>query len=295
MGDHKTRAMEIPVLPPDDGSTDTTVVLVQVYPHGPNLGRRITLAGPKHLVGRLPELDVAIEEDQVSRNHAQFFRDPLGWWLEDLGSTNGSFVNDQRVTRQQLKDGDMVRFGSVVLRFLSGSNIEARYHEEIYNMSMVDAMTGAHNKRSFLEHLDREVARSLRYNVPLSLVLFDLDHFKAVNDTHGHLAGDAVLKEMARRVLARLRKGDMFARYGGEEWASVLACTGHAGALIYAENVRKLISGEPFRLDGVTLTITVSGGVAELQPPLKTGADLIARADARLYEAKESGRNRIMG
>src|SRR5687768_10398425 len=114
MGDHKTRAIEIPVLPHEDGPADTSVVLVQVYPHGPNLGRRITLASDKHLVGRLPELDVAIEEDAVSRNHAQFLRDPLGWWLEDLGSTNGSFVNDERITRRQLKDGDMVRFGSVV-------------------------------------------------------------------------------------------------------------------------------------------------------------------------------------
>ena len=129
---------------------------------------------------------------------------------------------DVPVQRSHLRDSDLVKIGSAIFKFLSGSGIETAYHEEIYRMTIVDGLTGAHNKRYFVEFLEREIARCSRYGRPLSLLMFDIDHFKQINDVHGHLTGDFVLKELARRLLARIRKEELLARYGGEEFAVVL-------------------------------------------------------------------------
>jgi diguanylate cyclase (GGDEF)-like protein len=293
-GDNKTMALEAPVWPPKDGE-DKQAVLVQLYPPGPNLGRRFTLNGPEHVVGRLPELDVSVEEDGVSRQHARLRKLGDHWSLEDLGSTNGSFVNDERITHKSLRDGDMLRFGTAILRFLFGSNIEANYHEEIYKMSILDGLTGAHNKRYFLEFMEREMARARRHASSLSLMMFDIDHFKKVNDTHGHLAGDAVLKEMGRRLKPEVRREDLLARYGGEEFAIVLVSTSLRRAMDFAEEMRQLIEREPFKTDTVTLQVTASIGVAELDQTMKTPEDLIGKCDGHLYTAKRQGRNRVVG
>jgi diguanylate cyclase (GGDEF)-like protein len=293
-GDNKTMALEVPVWPPKGGE-DAQAVLVQLYPPGPNLGRRFTLTGTEHVVGRLPELDVSVEEDGVSRQHARLRKQVDQWALEDLGSTNGSFVNDERITHRVLRDGDMLRFGTAILRFLFGSNIEANYHEEIYKMSILDGLTGAHNKRYFLEFMEREMARARRHASSLSLMMFDIDHFKKVNDTHGHLAGDAVLKELGKRLAPEVRREDLLARYGGEEFAVVLVSTSLRRAMDFAEEMRQLVEREPFRTDTVTLPVTVSIGVAELDQSMRTPEDLIGKCDGHLYTAKRQGRNRVIG
>jgi diguanylate cyclase (GGDEF)-like protein len=294
-GDNKTMALEAPVWPPKDEAEDKQAVLVQLYPPGPNLGRRFTLNGPEHVVGRLPDLDVSVEEDGVSRQHARLRKQRDHWSLEDLGSTNGSFVNDERITSRVLRDGDMLRFGTAILRFLFGSNIEANYHEEIYKMSILDGLTGAHNKRFFLEFLEKEMARARRHASSLSLMMFDIDHFKKVNDTHGHLAGDAVLKELGRRLKPEMRREDLLARYGGEEFAIVLVSTSLKRAIDFAEEMRQLVARDPFPTDTVRLPVTVSIGVAELDSSMKTPEDLIAKCDAHLYTAKRQGRNCVIG
>jgi diguanylate cyclase (GGDEF)-like protein len=293
-GDNKTMALEAPILTSRPGE-DAQAVLVQLYPPGPNLGRRFTLSGPEHVVGRLPELDVSVEEDGVSRQHARLRKLVDHWSLEDLGSTNGSYVNDERITHRALRDGDMLRFGTAILRFLFGSNIEANYHEEIYKMSILDGLTGVHNKRYFLEFLEKEMARARRHSSSLSLIMFDIDHFKKVNDTHGHLAGDAVLKELGRRLKHEVRREDLLARYGGEEFACVLVSTSLRRAIDFAEEMRQLVEREPFQTDTVTLTVTVSIGVAELDAAMRAPEDLIGKCDAHLYTAKRQGRNRVVG
>jgi two-component system, cell cycle response regulator len=287
--------MQAPVLPTKTVDGDTKAVLVQLYPPGPNLGRRFTLSGPEHVVGRLPELDVSVEEDGVSRQHAKLRRLHDIWWLDDLGSTNGSFVNDERITSRSLRDGDMLRFGTAILRFLFGSNIEAEYHEEIYKMSILDGLTGVHNKRYFLDFLEKEIARARRHQSALSLVMFDIDHFKKVNDTHGHLAGDAVLKELGRRLKPEVRREDLLARYGGEEFACVLVSTSLKHGLEFAEDMRQLVEREPFPTDTIKLPVTVSIGVAELDDNMRSPEELIAKADGNLYSAKHQGRNRVVG
>src|SRR5262249_13961869 len=136
------------------------------------------------------------------------------------------------------------------------------YHEEIYRMTIVDGLTGVHNKRFFLEFLDREMARCVRTGRPLALVMFDIDHFKRINDDHGHLTGDYVLKEMARRLAPRIRRAELLARYGGEEFAAVLPETGHKGALEFGEQLRAIVARDPFEFEGDRLSVTISVGIS---------------------------------
>ena len=204
-------------------------------------------------------------------------------------------MNDEKIGRDRcsLKDGDQIRVGRSILKFMSGTNLEANYHEEIYRLMTVDALTQVYNKRYFTEALEREYNRSQRYKRELSLVLFDVDHFKAVNDGHGHLAGDAVLRQVAAEVKPRLREQDIFARVGGEEFAVLLPEINHEGALATAEKVRRIIEAATFIVEMLAVKITVSVGVTSLDPRGRDPMSLYERADAALYEAKRSGRNSV--
>ncbi|MBK9030596.1 MAG: GGDEF domain-containing protein [Myxococcales bacterium] len=284
-----------PPIPKSDTPTGDAVLLV-IYPTGAGMGRRFGLTRPEHVVGRLPDLDIPLEGEGLSRKHARVFRDDGGWQVEDLGSTNGVYVNDVKVQRQALRDGDLVRFGVSICKFLAGDNVEAQYHEEIYRMTIIDGLTGVHNKRHFLEFLERELAAAVRHATPLSLVMIDIDHFKKINDTHGHLAGDAALKELCRRLKPRVRASDLLARYGGEEFAAVLPSTDLAGAMAFAEVLRALVASAPLMHESLEIPATVSLGAATLDHANPgRPEDLVARADANLYEAKRSGRNRVVG
>jgi two-component system cell cycle response regulator len=291
----KTAFLQAPAFLKKQTAGSTDAVLVSIYPSGSGMGRRFALSKPEHFVGR-GEVDIALEGDGLSRRHAKIYRDDLGWWIEDLQSTNGTHVNDVKVTRTQLKDGDLVRCGVAICKFLAGDNIEAAYHEEIYRMSIMDGLTGVHNKRYFMEFLERELAGAVRQQTPLSLIMVDIDHFKKINDTHGHLAGDAAPKELCRRLKPRIRTTDLLARYGGEEFAVVLPATDRDGALQCAEMLRGLVQEQPFTYDAIQIPATISLGAAmvDLAAP-GTPTELIGRADANLYEAKRSGRNRTVG
>lgn len=284
-------------------------IVVVLHPPAANPGRRFTLSREEHFVGRRRDLDLPIDVDSVSRRHARFYRSEDDWWLEDLQSTNGTYVNDDQVTRRRLEDGDIVRFGEAVAKFLSGTHIERAYHEEIYRLSILDGLTGIHNKRFFDEVLEREVARSLRHGHALALVMFDIDHFKIVNDSHGHVAGDAVLQAMCRRLRPRIRREDLLARIGGEEFACILPDTPLQGAVSFAEDLRGLVEREAFPFEGESIRITISLGVSVLEPSVsdirssdESGRSLteardtellFKRADDQLYEAKRRGRNRV--
>ena len=297
MSDKKEKTMFLQnSLPIRKTSVGGDAVLLAIYPQGSGMGRRFALNKPELIVGRLDELDIPLEGEGLSRKHARIFRDESGWQIEDLQSTNGTHVNDVKVTRQHLNDGDLLKFGVAICKFLSGDNIEAAYHEEIYRLSIIDGLTGVHNKRYFLEFLDRELASAARHKTPLSLIMVDIDHFKKINDTHGHLAGDAALKELCQRLKPRIRTTDLLARYGGEEFAVVLPATDRVGALQVAEVLRAIVEGAPFTHEGIAIPATISLGVAEVDLANVGKADeLIKRADGNLYEAKRSGRNRAVG
>jgi len=266
--------------------------------YGPELGKRAAIGRSAFQIGRSSKNDLPIDQESVSRHHARITSSTSaqksGYWIEDLGSTNGTWVNDERVSsKRTLKDGDQIRVGRSILKFMSGANVEANYHEEIYRLMTVDALTQVNNRRYFQEALEREYNRALRYKRELSLIAFDVDHFKAVNDAHGHLAGDAVLRQVAAEVKPKLREQDIFARVGGEEFAALLPEVGAEGALVTGEKVRRIVEAATFMVETLPITITVSVGVASLDPSVREPTALYERADNALYAAKNNGRNRV--
>ncbi|RKH43055.1 GGDEF domain-containing protein [Corallococcus llansteffanensis] len=268
--------------------------LVVIY--GLDLGRKFDLKREETLIGRSSKADIQIDQEAVSRNHARITNTTKGVRIEDLGSTNGTFVNDDvAVGGRSLQNGDLVKIGRTIFKFIAGGNIEAAYHDEIYRLTTMDGLTQIYNRRYFDEQLDREVSRSRRYERTLSLVMLDLDHFKEVNDTFGHLAGDSVLKQLASTVRTRIRREDVFARYGGEEFAMLLPEISLGGARQLAEKVRKLVERQRFEFDKQVIPVTLSVGVATLEPQHREATELVRAADERLYEAKTQGRNRVCG
>jgi diguanylate cyclase (GGDEF)-like protein len=263
--------------------------LVVIY--GLELGRKYNLLTPNVLIGRSSKADVQIDQESVSRNHAKIINTGKSMILRDLGSTNGTYVNDQLIDEYVLRDGDFVKIGRTIFKFLSGGNIENAYHEEIYRLTTIDGLTQIHNRRYFLEQLEREVSRSRRYRRDLSLLLFDIDRFKSINDTYGHLAGDYVLTQLATVVRGKIRREDIFARYGGEEFAIVLPEIDGPNAVALAEKLRKLVEKAPFKFEDTKIQVTVSIGIASLGPEEGDASDLVKRTDDKLYEAKEAGRN----
>jgi diguanylate cyclase (GGDEF)-like protein len=271
------------------GSDDACLVVII----GSEIGKRVTLDGRDMVIGRAASSDIQLDIDNVSRTHAVVTRTAIGWAVRDLGSTNGTFVNEARIQERALQDGDQIRVGRAMLKFLTGGNVEAQYHEEIYRLMTIDGLTQVHNKRHFQESLDRELTRSKRYGNPFALVLFDIDHFKRINDTYGHLAGDEVLRRLGTLVKMRVRANDIVARIGGEEFAVILPEAGVVGGVSLAEKLRKLVESERFVYNGEVIPVTLSLGVAAFDATLETSEALIAKADERLYQAKRGGRNRV--
>lgn len=263
--------------------------------HGPLIARRFPLEFDEMTVGRSEDADVRINDDSASRIHARFLVQEGTVTVHDLESTNGIFVNDRQVTQLSLRDGDLVQIGETIFKFLSGSNVEAKYHQEMYSLTTLDSLTKAYNRRYFAEALEREVMRSRRYDRPLCLALFDIDHFKKINDEYGHLAGDQVLRDLARIVHDAIRKEDIFSRYGGEEFALLLPEVGLEGARLLCERLRELVAGAVFEYKDDRIPVTMSCGIAVTpeKPVTITGEQLVERADTMLYEAKQSGRNQV--
>jgi diguanylate cyclase (GGDEF)-like protein len=270
--------------------------LVHIYPTGPAMGTRFPLGDAPILVGRGEGCDIRLREDSVSRRHLRIERDGPGYRVTDLQSTNGTYVNEERVATGLLKDGDYLHIGNCICRYLAGGNVEAQYHEEIHRLTIIDALTDVYNRRYFIEFLGHELASAARYRRPLALTLFDIDRFKEVNDQLGHLGGHAALRELAGRVKRIVRTADVVARYGGEEFAVVMPDTNHAQAVQCGERLRRLVASRPFDFHGQAFQVTVSLGVATFTgQDWMTTRELIAQADTQLMRAKQNGRNRVEG
>lgn len=257
-------------------------------------GRRHDLLGKVLRVGREGANDIVLEDVGVSRTHARIERRADGWVVMDVGSTNGTLLNNQRLSSiRALKNGDQLRFGSVILKYLSGADIENAFHEEIYQLTILDNLTGLANRREFDDVLAREFARARRYGRRFSVLTIDIDFFKTVNDTFGHPRGDDVLMEIGRLIKARLRANDLAARLGGEEFALILPETELAGAATVAEQLRAETECLVVASDSKEIRVTISVGCAELLPADHDALALFRRSDEKLYEAKTGGRNRI--
>ena len=275
-------------------AVDSDSCLVQI--HGPELGKKYVVHDAQLTIGRDEGNDIVVDLDNVSRRHARITQRTGKAFLEDLGSTNGTYLNDREVQQETaLRSGDLVKVGGSIFKFLNGDNVETQYHETIYTLTIVDGLTGVNNKRYFLEYLEREMGRCHRYDRPLSLLMFDIDHFKKINDVHGHLAGDYVLRELAQHVKRLVRKEQCFARYGGEEFALVMPEDGAEKARKFAEKVRKLVEEMPFRFEDKEILVTISIGVADMTGDMAEPMHFIKISDANLYRAKKAGRNRVAG
>jgi two-component system, cell cycle response regulator len=278
----------------DDQLTEEGTPCLVVF-YGKNLGKRYFLDHTEQILGRSDSVAIQVDQESVSRQHARILTERGHARVADLGSTNGTYVNEQRTSEAELRDGDLLRIGQTIFKYLSGSNIESKYHEEIYRLTTIDGLTQAFNKRYFLEALGRELNRAQRYDRQIALAMFDIDHFKKINDKYGHLAGDFVLRELAGVVHQNIRRDDIFARYGGEEFALVLPEIDKLGAEQVCEKLRARVEGQPFVFNTHKIPVTVSLGIRALVTGEAAidATQFIADADAKLYEAKQGGRNRV--
>ena len=269
--------------------------LVHIYPSGPTMGCRYPLSDRLLTIGRGDDCDVRLTDHSVSRKHALIEPSTEGYFVSDQHSTNGTFVNDKQLDNPWLlQDGDYLRVGNCLYRYLAGGNIEAEYHEEIYRLTILDGLTQIHNGRYLNEFLEREVIRSQRHARPLSLLALDIDKFKSLNDSQGHLCGDFVLRELAHVIRASVRQEDLFARCGGEEFVIVLVETTTEGAVQVAERVRQAVASHHFRFESTHLSLTISIGVSTTLGDASVGATALRKvADEKLYEAKRTGRNKV--
>ncbi len=263
---------------------------------GKAIGKMYKLAGEEMVIGRSPDAQVFLDDDGVSRRHARIERtDEGGLRLVDMHSTNGTWFNGGRIENRDLRDGDKFQIGSTtILKFSYQDALEEQFQQQLYDSATRDGLTRIYNKRFFLDRLQQEFSYSLRHRLPLSLLIFDLDHFKQINDTLGHPVGDAVLQELAHRIGDTLRTEDIFCRYGGEEFAIIMRESPAEKAALAAERVRRLVAGAPFSHEGGSLPVTISVGVATLEAGnFSSPAALVAEADRQLYDAKQRGRNRV--
>ncbi|WLT31120.1 GGDEF domain-containing protein [Geothrix sp. PMB-07] len=261
---------------------------------GAALGRVFPLSTGTVIIGRAPDAGVTLLDGEVSRHHAQVRVEENRIQLEDLGSTNGTRVNGEAVRGPlELKAGDRLSMGGHVLKVVCLDSLERAFHETLLDLSTKDALTGLANRGSSLAEFQNRFGLSLRYGRPLSVVVCDLDHFKQVNDTFGHGAGDVVLRAFGERLLTTLREADLAGRIGGEEFLMVLPETDLVGARPFAERLRRIIASTPIPLASGPLNISCSLGIAERTASDLEAGQLLARADAALYRAKAGGRNQV--
>lgn len=263
---------------------------------GPHTGKMFKLERTETVVGRSPGSELQLQDVGISRSHARLYRVGADFFLEDLQSANGTFVNGQRViTSQQLIDGDKIAIGSsTVVKFTFTDKVEEAYQKNMVDAALRDGLTNAYNKKYFLNHILSEFAYAKRHNTHLALLMFDVDHFKSINDNFGHQAGDYVLSNLSRIAHQTLRAEDTFCRYGGEEFAVVCRSITMYQAFQLAERMRKTVENTTFEYDNKLIPVRISIGVASFpEIEVETQDELIGAADAALYQAKRSGRNRV--
>ena len=289
--DEQTRLFEAPKAPAG-GKRDRAYLVVLA---GASVGEMYKVEGDKVVIGRGQKAQIRLFDDGISREHAQIVIEGHQIILQDLGSTNGTFCNGLKVDRRELVDGDKILVGSTtILKFTYHDNLDEMFQRQMYESALRDGLTKAFNKKYFTDRLESEFTFASRHASPLALVLFDIDHFKKVNDTHGHPAGDHVLFEISALLSSALRAEDVFARYGGEEFAVICRGSDESQAQVVGERMRKAVEGHRFVYEGALIPVTISVGIAVLpNPAVKDANDIVGFADQALYKSKNGGRNRV--
>ena len=258
---------------------------------GVMLGHQLELSGDEVVVGRASECAISLPHPSVSRRHCRIWLDEGRYHIEDLDSTNRTFLNGEAITRAELRDGDQIGVGQNAIKFFVGASVEARYHRELIDLAIYDGLTGFYNRRHFRALLDEEVEKVRQENRPCLLML-DLDHFKPLNDEHGHLVGDQVLAAVAEVLRENTPPLAPFGRLGGEEFALLLRDGSLNSACDLAEVLRAAVSARAIQVGKNTLRVSLSIGVA-IHVVGTDSAALLRAADEQLYRAKEAGRNRV--
>ena len=292
--DDETKVAESPE-PQKPGARDRDRAYLIVLA-GSAVGEMYKLSKDETVIGRGSQADIQVIDEGISRKHAALRLEGDRVVIRDLGSTNGTFVNGEKIDSHALRDGDKIQVGSTtILKFTFHDSLDESFQRQMYESALRDGLTKAFNKKYFLERLESEFAYALRHKTPLSLVMFDIDHFKKINDSHGHLAGDNALVALSTVIQQTIRKEDVFARYGGEEFAVICRGVDLAGAHLFGERIRSRVEALRFSYNEIPLQMTVSVGVATVPDVgMREMLELIGTADDALYQAKRQGRNRVI-
>ena len=277
-----------------------------VFLRGELLAVPIPLEREQVTLGRALEADIRINDSRASRLHARITTErdeetrENRYCLTDLGSTNGTILNGTRIEKAFLQDGDKFEVGDQLIRFEMLDEIDREFQQQIHRLLVHDELTGLLTSKSFFSELRREAARAEAEKMPFCVLMMDIDHFKDVNDTYGHLAGSETLEEVGAVIKKSLRAGDVGARFGGEEFAAFLLDADYTQGMIAAERVRSAIEKHEFpaaRRTGIepspTHRITISLGVASFPDDGRDPIQLVEMADSALYRAKRNGRNQV--
>ncbi len=261
------------------------------------MGKQWFLNKSQMTIGRGHESDIFVDDKSVSKTHCQLLIAGQKVSLVDIGSTNGTEAGGQKLGPNQpvaLKNNEHIKLGNVLFKFLEKGNIEAVTQQKVLDRSMIDALTEINNRGAYDIRIDELFKRAKLTETPFSMVVFDIDFFKKVNDTYGHTAGDYVLKELSAVVQKQLiRQNDFFARIGGEEFALLMAGCPLKRAVEISERIRSTIEKHVFIFDQAIIPITISIGVSTLETEMTIPKHLYEKADQALYVSKQNGRNRV--
>jgi diguanylate cyclase (GGDEF)-like protein len=286
-----------PGAPPDPARRGPYLLVLS----GPQFGELFDVTpGREVLIGRRADADVHLHDDGISRRHASVLvRDGVAR-LADLGSQNGTFLEGARITEAELRDGARFQVGAhTTVKYVASDDLESATQRALAAAAHEEPLTRLFNRRHFVQRLGAELAAAQRHGRALSLLLLDLDHFARINDEHGHAAGDEVLRTVAGVLRGAVRKEDLVARFGGEEFVVLARETGLGGARTLADRIRRAVERARTRCDGREVAVTVSIGVAVSVgltrfEPGRTEAQVLAAADGALQRAKQRGRNAVV-
>jgi two-component system cell cycle response regulator len=266
--------------------------VLQIFPATAH-SEMFRLSNCRTLIGREPTCDISLDDNAVSRTHAVIELDEPDYFVSDLGSRNGTFIDDKLLQdRRQLKGGELIRVGGTILKFMASMDEEANYHAVVHELMTRDPLTNAFNRSYLMLTLEKLLPRCQFTNQNLAVIMIDIDDFKKINDSYGHLVGDEVLRVFCERIRNSLREGDSLCRLGGEEFVILSEQTNLHDAVRIAERIRLAVSSTPFSTQAGPLSATCSLGVMTLdQPNVGTVDALLAGADRQMYAAKACGRN----
>ena len=281
----------------EEANTEPACLVLLVGP--PSLiGKQWKITATDMIIGRAANSHIYVDDKSVSKSHVKVVLDGANSVsIIDLESTNKTVVNGNMIPALvpvRLSNNDQVRCGNIILKFLEEGNIETVSAQDTYDRSQKDPLTGIHNKGALIAYGPEAIKRSELLQFPLSVIVFDIDHFKKINDTHGHAAGDFILSEMSQLIAHKMiRTDDFFARFGGEEFVILLHGNTIERSVDIAERIRQTVENHQFVFQGKHIPVTISLGVTAKGPNTSSWDVLFETADKALYQSKESGRNKV--